>query len=991
LLTNITGCTRPFFRNRADNEVGEILAQKDKYPDWKIDNWHVYPDPRSRFADPTNPDHPPKPPDDPAAYDLSPNPQKAKKVGIARIEGTGYLELIAQWDRENRERQAQQDAEEKRQSVEPPSAGEEQETRQAAVERGATVTRRLDGVTAIHLTPRIRKLTGASGTQKPDEGRKPPNQEDAIVAAKTPSLLDVTGRPTYLMTLDQAAELAMFNSREYQDQRESLYLAALPVTEERFSFMGQAFVAGEAIRSYAGSHSTDGKTNNWSLNNGVGLSKVLPTGALLLFNFSNQTVFDFLNPKKTTSLSTLNFNAIQPLLRGGGQAVALESLTLAERNLLYAIRNFARFRKELYVEIASSNGGAINGSAFQPTGVLSSNSGGGAGFGSTGLIPGVIPAASTTRIGGPIFPGSPAGQIVLTRALTPPPSGYLNTMLQKIQVLIDLENIDVLTDILQRFRGLLEGDVVAPLQVQSVEQQLLAGRSTLLNDQQQYLQSLDSFKIEIGVPMQLSIQMDDSVLLPLLKQFRRARAITDNEKVAVRAASALIPVEKAPTLRPDLLRLFEKTPLVQGTPFARTIRGRFAEWDRSKLTDKELTDRLDALRKDAQKILDLQTELEKKGQPLSDADQARLKQLSGLRDMGNLEVALRIYEAAYVDRGMPKKPDTPAGERQRIRQFQSVVSSWQKVLVEARDDQWMAVHKTWPDLPRCCVDGVDLVKDDLGRAQDVGGRHALLNRLDLMNTRAQVVDAWRQIAVYANALLGFFNVQYQLTGTSPATVAQPLNIGGSRTGHQLILNGTLPLVRIQERNNYRASQIAFQRQRRSLQEAEDLAIKAVNQQLFVLRQYAESYRVQKRQLELAYLTIDSSLESLEAPTAPPAPPGQTASRGADGPAALTQQLLSAQRTLPTSQNALLTTWITYLDARLQLYRDLELMPLDARGVWIDEVRDCDCGILDGSTPPGKEELLPMPDRVKPAPSQEIKDTPAGISQVSVKVGSIATR
>ncbi len=60
-------------------------------------------------------------------------------------------------------------------------------------------------------------------------------------------------------------------------------------------------------------------------------------------------------------------------------------------------------------------------------------------------------------------------------------------MLQKIQVYIDQENIDVLSGILLRFRGLLEGDIVGPLQVQSVEQQLLTGRTTLLVDQQQYL------------------------------------------------------------------------------------------------------------------------------------------------------------------------------------------------------------------------------------------------------------------------------------------------------------------------------------------------------------------------------------------------------------------------------------------------------------------------------------------------------------------------
>src|SRR5207249_1825732 len=113
--------------------------------------------------------------------------------------------------------------------------------------------------------------------------------------------------------------------------------------------------------------------------------------------------------------------------------------------------------------------------------------------------------------------------------------------------------------------------------------------------------------------------------------------------------------------------------------------------------------------------------------------------------LGKFERALRLYEAAYVEMGKPKKPDA-AGERQRIRQFQSVVSSWQDVLVAARDDQWAVVHASWPELPRCCVDGVDLVKAELAHAQAAGAQHALVNRLDLMNIRAQVVDAWRQIA-----------------------------------------------------------------------------------------------------------------------------------------------------------------------------------------------------------------------------------------------------
>ena len=153
-----------------------------------------------------------------------------------------------------------------------------------------------------------------------------PSQRDAIVEAKARSLLDITGRPAYLLTLDQAAELAMFNSRQYQDQREDLYLAALPVTLERFSFMAQFFAGSEAIRSYAGRNAPGGPENNWALNNGIGMSKVLPTGALLLLNFSNQTVFNFLNPKSVTSVSALELHchpaAAAGRRQGGGPGVA---------------------------------------------------------------------------------------------------------------------------------------------------------------------------------------------------------------------------------------------------------------------------------------------------------------------------------------------------------------------------------------------------------------------------------------------------------------------------------------------------------------------------------------------------------------------------------------------------------------------------------------------------------------------------------------------
>jgi hypothetical protein len=104
LALGLAGCTRRFFRNRADLEVDSLLAEKSHDPRWDLTGLHVYPNPLARFADCTNPDRPPMPPDDPAAFDLSPNPQKPPHAGVAKVEGTGYLDLLAQWDQENRAR-----------------------------------------------------------------------------------------------------------------------------------------------------------------------------------------------------------------------------------------------------------------------------------------------------------------------------------------------------------------------------------------------------------------------------------------------------------------------------------------------------------------------------------------------------------------------------------------------------------------------------------------------------------------------------------------------------------------------------------------------------------------------------------------------------------------------------------------------------------------------------------------------------------------------
>lgn len=882
----VAGCTRRFFRNRADKEVSEVLAEKDKYPQWAIEQFHVYPDPRARFADPTNPDRPPMPPDDPAARELGPNPQKPGKSGIGLVRGDGYLELLARWDAENR---ANLPAE--------------------------TVSSQASPFLAPADSPGQAKIAEWTSTLL-----RPESEAD--------------GTRRFLINLDQALELGLINSREFQDRREDLYLAALPVTLQRFAFAAQFVAAEQSIRQWSGRDTPEGKSNSWQFNGVTGFSKLFSTGALLLFRIANETVIEMAGDGRTVSVTNLGLDLFQPLLRGGGRAVTLEPLTQVERNLLYLIRNYARFRKEFYVSIAGGSGGSISGGVFVPTGVISpSTFSPAAGFGSSGIIPGVVAFGLIDSGVLPVTPGF-SGRLNLSSAIPAPVAGYMGTLLEYTQIDLDRANISNLQVFLRLFDALKEGGDVSQLQVDQVEQQLLRGRSTLLTDEQQYLDSLDRFKLQLGLPTDIPLRLDDAPLRPLLQQFRRFEAVLKEFEGAAKQAGEYGAEERSGQVRLDLTKLLTDSPIVKDTRFATQIIGRWEVW--SKLNTDEFKKRGDRLGEERRKLLDRQADLEKEGRGLPEAEQKRLNEIDAELELATFERALRDYESR------PWQNIEDAGRRRQLQllSYRFVVNSFALVLGAARAERLKTITEQWPKLPSLCVDGVDLIQVDPEEAQAVAGRTAIENRFDLMNVRAQLVDAWRQLAVFANALLGTFNVEYHWNSFSPLAEAQPLALGGSRNRHQLVMNTELPLIRKPERNNYRASLIAFQRQRRALMQAEDLVLQGVRGETRQLRVLAENYRIQQRQVELAYQTVESSLDAFQAPPAPAGVGGQSQDTGARA-ASLTQQLLNAQNSLLQAQNQLLTVWVTYLTTRMQLYRDLELMPLDNRGVWIDDNTSCE--------------------------------------------------
>jgi len=829
----MTGCSRQHFRERADRDVEQLISEKNVVPQWQVQNWHTYPDLRSRFADPSSPDFPPYPPDDYAARTLAPNPQRPGKGGSGRHEGDGYYQQIVAWDAQNR-------------------------TESAA-----------DG------TPELPKPNIPEQSQ--DETSLEKQNRDALTANEY----------AYRLKLDQTVDLALFNSREFQDRREDLYLAALPVSLERFNFSAQWAATEQLIVEAAGRDVAGtgggGSKMRVGLNNQIGRN--FATGATLLVSLANQIVIDISDNKPTVSISNLGLSFVQPILRGAGFAVTLEALTQAERTLVYAIRSYARFRSVFYNSIVAGGDNTNNPYGLQG---LSANLGRGIGAN-----------------------------------LTARPAGYLPTALRGAILANELKNVATIEEFLQQFQNSKEGGGVPDLQVKRVEQRLLSSRALVLRRQQEYADILDNFKLQLGVPATLPIQLDETPLKPIRKQLQRFedvyQQIQDFEKVAGKFDANEAPAQ----YRQRFMKVLTESPLAKGTSLGKNYPKTAQAL--AKLTPEELEARIMKLREDRRKYLDAKAARQLKRQSESAEQLALIERIEAELDRLRFEQQLRKYESAPW---LKLPNDRRVGEQASA--FRATLEAGMLVALQLRTERLESIRAEWPVLPTVYASDTDLLTTPLEQGYSSVTQEALKNRYDLMNARAQVVDQWRRITVAANSLQSVFDVGYDLATTTPAGADKPFSFGGSRVLHQIRLRFEPGFVRRAERNNYRAQLIAYQRQRRNLQAFEDNIVTDARSNLRTIRQLAQAYQVQLRAVEIAYSQVENARSTF---LAPPDPRVQDT---AGNVAALTQQLLEAQGQLVSAQNDLYTTWTNYQAARINLLLDMELITLDARGQWNDD-------------------------------------------------------
>ncbi len=158
-----------------------------------------------------------------------------------------------------------------------------------------------------------------------------------------------------VLTPDKSVLLGVQNSTGYRDQIDTLYLSALALTLVRFNFAAHWYGTNNTVFDHFGSSDTE--INTLTTTTDFGFTRNLAAGGQFIFDIANSFVFTYSGVNQYVSPTAITLTFMQPLLRGFGRRVTLEPLTESERNVLYAVRTFARFRKTFYVNLTTANNG----------------------------------------------------------------------------------------------------------------------------------------------------------------------------------------------------------------------------------------------------------------------------------------------------------------------------------------------------------------------------------------------------------------------------------------------------------------------------------------------------------------------------------------------------------------------------------------------------------------------------------------------------------
>lgn len=147
---------------------------------------------------------------------------------------------------------------------------------------------------------------------------------------------------------------------------------------------------------------------------------------------------------------------------------------------------------------------------------------------------------------------------------------------------------------------------------------------------------------------------------------------------------------------------------------------------------------------------------------------------------------------------------------------------------------------------RARVESVMLPEVDLAPEEAV--QVARNNRLDWMNSRASLVDSWRSIEVVADSLESTLDVVFSGDITNKGDL---FDLRGKRGALRAGLQWDSPLTRMQERNQYRQVLIEYQQAKRNYYRFEDAIWQQLRSELRNLRYNRYNFELQRYAVRIA--------------------------------------------------------------------------------------------------------------------------------------------
>ncbi len=781
------GCSRAGYRLRADRDAMNLIGRDTQDPRWALPNYSIQPKVQSRMYDPSDPDRPPMPMDDPASYEI-----------MQRLGGK----------------------------------------------------------------------KGFPGTQPGDE----------VAFVENPvwtSFVPMDEEGNLRMDLRTAVAAALLNSPDYQQQLEELYLSALDVSFEEFRFDTQFFGGYESFFTSIGPDRSDGPSNELRLSTRmIEARKRFAAGGELVVGLANSLIWEYTGTNHHTAFTLLDFSLVQPLLRGAGRARVMERLTLSQRTLLANVRAMERFRHGFYAEIAA---GIDAGGGPSRRGGLA----GGAGLeGFTGVGAGGFGRLGNVTSGG--RGGTGAGQA----------GGFLG-LLQEAQGIRNLQsNVAALRRSLAELQALYQaGGRIDFFQVELARQALYNAQSRLLTRRADFKSSLDAFKIELGLPPDLPVVLND----PRLDRFN----LIDQQLADAQSFAAdLLNVARDPNVNlvgPSWTELVDNGRRLlqmvnQQVEVARRDVERFHE---------NLPARRESLRRLAER-----PELKSGEVELESFDVRRLDTLYERAQTALAQLTQRYTDTA-VGLDLIQAPADRADLTKRLTELSAQLADLLLLQARARLE---AVVLTDVELDSHTA---------LAIARD--------RRLDWMNARAALVDSWRLINFNANDLKSNLDVVFE--GELQNVGDNPFKLQGKAGLLRAGLQFDAPSTRLAERNVYRQALIEYQQARRNYYTYVDRVNQGLRGTLRNIELNQLNFEMRRAAVQLAISQVElAGLQIQE----PPKPGVEFA--GSDN---RVQNLVNALTELLSAQDDFLSIWVNYEVLRLSLDFNLGTMQLDRFGQWLD--------------------------------------------------------